>query len=92
MPQLKQGDEVAIKQLVQQFGAEREREIRSVYRAYRLELQRGARVSSFVPILAFSEAKRALKGRRSGNVRGFTEATALKRGRPPTAGPGPWSP
>jgi hypothetical protein len=53
--------ENSIDRLIQEFGPDNKMSIRTVYREERLKLEKDARVTSFIPILACKAAREAIK-------------------------------
>ncbi|GAB6042698.1 three-helix bundle dimerization domain-containing protein [Endothiovibrio diazotrophicus] len=52
--------ESGIRLLIDEFGGAREREIRTTYQSYRDQMERSARVETFIPVLAFAATKQSL--------------------------------
>lgn len=53
--------ENSLDRLVQEFGPDKEMSIRAVYREERLKLEKDAKVTSFIPILACKATREAIK-------------------------------
>jgi hypothetical protein len=53
--------ENSLEKLSQEFGPDNEMSIRAVYREERLKLEKDARVTSFIPILACKATREAIK-------------------------------